>query len=248
MTFKDFFSSHATSYAAARPTYPERLFEVIADLAPGRHRAWDCGTGNGQAALALSRHFDQVVASDPSAAQIASAPRQPGVDFLVATAEQSPFGGRSVELVAVAQALHWFAIDAFFREATRVLVPNGVLAVWCYNLPTVDPAIDRLIGTLYAETLGAYWSPERRLVEDEYRSIDFPFDEFPAPAFAIEVEWSLADVAAYIRTWSACVRYRERIGSDPVDAFVERARTHWGDPERRRPVRWPIRMRAGRVR
>ena len=248
MSFKDFFSGHATAYAAARPTYPERLFEFLAEVAPGRRRAFDCGAGNGQATFALARHFDHVMASDPSATQVAHAPRLAGIDFVVATAEHCPLGDRSMELVTVAQALHWFDIGAFFQEARRVLAPGGVLAVWCYHLLSVEPAIDRSIWTLYAETLGTYWSPERRLVDDGYRSIDFPFDEISAPAFTIEVEWSLAQLAAYLRTWSACVRYRERVGSDPVDALVEQTRGRWGDPERARRIRWPIHMRVGRVR
>jgi SAM-dependent methyltransferase len=248
MSFKDFFSGHAVAYAAARPRYPERLFDFLAELAPGRRRAFDCGAGNGQATLALARHFDHVIAGDPSAMQLASAPRRAGIDFVVATAEHCPVGDHSMELVTVAQALHWFDVGAFFREARRVLVPEGVLAVWCYNLLSVEPEIDRLIRTLYAETLGADWSPERRLVDDEYRSIDFPFDEVSAPALTIELEWSLAQLAAYLRTWSACVRYRERVGTDPVDALVEHARGRWGDPERARRVRWPIHMRVGRVR
>jgi SAM-dependent methyltransferase len=248
MGFKDFFSGHAIAYAAARPTYPEHLFDFLAEIAPGRRRAFDCGAGNGQATLALAQRFDHVLASDPSAMQVASAPRRPGVDFIVATAERCPVGSRSMELVTVAQALHWFDIGAFFQEARRVLVPKGVLAVWCYNLLSVEPEIDRLIWRLYAETLGADWAPERRLVDDEYRSIAFPFEEVSAPALSIELEWSLAQLAAYLRTWSACIRYRERVGTDPVDALVEHAQRHWGDPERARPIRWPIHMRVGRVR
>lgn len=248
MTFKDLFSGHASAYAAARPTYPAPLFDFLAGLVDKKERAWDCGTGNGQAALALANRLHHVVASDPSEAQIASAPHRPGVDFVVATAERVPLRAHSVDLVTVAQALHWFDIPTFFAEAERVTVRGGIVAVWGYNLLRVEPEVDREILALYSGTLGPYWSPERRLVDEEYRSVPFPFEELPAPPLAIELEWSLPELAAYLRTWSACIAYRERQGADPVDGVVERVRECWGDPERRRRIRWPIHMRVGRVR
>ena len=246
VSFKDHFSGHADAYASARPTYPDSLFEFLAGLAPSRRRALDCGTGNGQAALALAAHFDEVIASDPSAEQIVHASTRPGVYFLVATAEQSPVAGRSVGLVTVAQALHWLEIDAFFREATRVLVPRGIVAVWCYNLLSVEPEIDRLIARLYADTLGPWWSAERRLVDEEYRSITFPFEEIPASPHEITLEWTLSELGAYLRTWSACVKYRKATGIDPVDAFVHDAKAAWGSVAKRQ-IRWPIHMRVGRA-
>jgi hypothetical protein len=248
MPFKDLFSRHAPAYAAARPTYPERLFDFLASVIPARRRAWDCGTGNGQAAVALVGRLQHVVASDASEAQIANAPRRPGLDFFVATAERAPLRSDSVDLVTAAQALHWFDIPAFFAEAERVTVRDGIVAAWGYNLLSVEPDVDREIRTLYARTLGAYWSPERRLVDDEYRSVPFPFDELPAPPLDIELEWSLPELAAYLRTWSACISYREREGLDPVDGVIERVHGPWGDPQRRRTIRWPIHMRVGRVR
>jgi SAM-dependent methyltransferase len=247
VTFKDHFSGHASAYASARPTYPDSLFAFLAGLAPSSRRALDCGTGNGQAALSLAAHFEEVIASDPSAEQVARSPRRNGVHFLVATAEASPVAARSVALVTVAQALHWLETDAFFREATRVLVPRGIVAVWCYNLLSIEPEIDRLVFRLYADTLGKWWAPERRLVDDEYRSIPFPFEEIEAPVHEITLDWTLSELAAYLRTWSACVRYRVTVGVDPVDAFVRDAQGVWGDEGPRR-VRWPIHLRVGRVR
>ena len=67
MSFKDHFSAQAAIYREARTQYPDALFEFLRAQAPGGERAWDAGCGNGQASVALARHFHAVVATDPSA-------------------------------------------------------------------------------------------------------------------------------------------------------------------------------------
>jgi methylase of polypeptide subunit release factors len=73
MLFLALFSDRADLYAAARPRYPSALFAFIASLADEKQRAWDCGTGSGQAAVALAEHFSEVYATDPSPQQIEKA-------------------------------------------------------------------------------------------------------------------------------------------------------------------------------
>jgi SAM-dependent methyltransferase len=244
--FKDYFSQQASDYAEFRPHYPVALFAYLASLAPARQVAWDCGTGSGQAALGLTGHFDRVIATDGSESQLRHAIRHPRIIHRRARAEASGLGVGSVDLITVAQALHWFDVPAFFAEAKRVLRPRGVLAVWGYDVVRVSPEIDRITDAYYYETLRGYWAPERRLVDDHYRSIPFPFEEIEPPSFAIELHWTRSQLLGYLRTWSATRAYVDRERRDPV-LDVERALTpHWPRAEDERPVSWTLFLRVGR--
>lgn len=244
----DYFSPRAAGYAAFRPTYPPALFDFVAALAPARACAWDCATGSGQAAVALTAHFGRVVATDASAAQLAHAAPHARVEYRVARAESSGLPDRSVDLVTVAQALHWFDVGAFYAEVRRVLVPGGAIAVWTYgDAVLADAALDARFQRYTRDVLGAYWPPERRFVDDGYRGIPFPFAEVAAPAFLMERACTLAEVAGYVGTWSATTQYVRATGGDPV-ADLERALApHWGEPETRVTVHWPLTVRAGHV-
>jgi len=244
LSFKDYFSGHADSYAAYRPTYPQALIDFLADCCEHRRSAWDCATGNGQTALALTRYFDRIVATDASAAQIDSAPPHPKIEYRVAVAETSELPEKSIDLVTVSQALHWFDIDRFFGEAVRVLVSGGVLAAWSYGLCSVEPSADALVLELYRNT-DRYWPPERRLVEGGYRSIELPMPAIAAPAFEMTASWRADAMLGYLRTWSACRRYLEDRGVDPVDSIEGALRSVWGPASRE--VRWPIALKAGRA-
>lgn len=245
--FADHFSGAAAEYAAFRPRYPAALFAALADLAPALDVAWDCATGSGQAAVGLAAHFARVMATDASAAQIASAAQHPRVTYHVATAEASALAPRSVQLVTVAQALHWFDQAAFHAEVRRVLVPGGVVAAWGYALFELDPAVDALVHRFSEHTLADYWPPERVYIDAEYRSLPFPFDELPFPAVAIEQPLTLDGLSVYLRTWSAVLRYRQARGHDPVEPFATELREWWGDASRPRMVRWRVFGRVGVV-
>lgn len=246
--FKDHFSANAPAYAAFRPRYPEALFDFLVGLAPGRALAWDCGTGNGQAAVSLGQRFAHVVATDASAGQIANAAPHPRVEYRVAHENDSGLRDTSADLVTAAQALHWFDVRAFFGEARRVLRPRGVLAAWCYVDPALeDPALDRVLQRYYAGTVRDYWPPERKYTLDGYRSIAFPFPDLEAPRFWLERSPTLPEFAGYLRTWSATQRYVEAHGRDPVNDVEAELGTLWGDPSARRPMRWPLYLRACRA-
>lgn len=247
--FADHFSAVAQAYAAARPTYPPALFDWLADAAPGQGAAWDCAAGSGQATLDLARRFERVTATDASAEQLAQAPPHPRVTYRTAPGDASGLPNASVDLVTVAQALHWLDLEPFYAEARRVLVPNGVLAVWCYGLLVVDePVIDGKLEHFYGRVVGPYWPPDRRLVETGYRTVDFPFDEMSPPPFEMTLDWTLGDLAAYLGTWSATEGYRRAVGTDPVAPFASALASAWGSSERRRRVRWPLSLRVGRSR
>lgn len=247
MTFPDHFSDHADRYEAYRPTYPEALFIYLTSLAPVHGLAWDCATGNGQAALALTPHFDAVVATDASPQQIAQAHRHPKVTYLVAPAERTPLRDASVDLVAVALALHWFDLDRFYGEVRRVVRPGGVLACWTYHLQKVSPEIDEVVRRLYADILEPFWSPQIRHIEDGYRSLPFPFEEVTPPRFRLVQTWDLRRLTAYMGTWSGSQSYRKGTGRDPIEEIRDDLTAAWGDPEQEREVAWDLHLRVGRV-
>jgi len=245
--FRDHFSRVSSGYAAFRPRYPALLFERLAGLAPARESVWDCGTGSGQAARGLADHFETVWATDASAAQLAAALEHPRIHYRVAPAEASGLPDRAVDMVTVAQALHWFDRPRFYAEVRRVLRPAGVLAAWSYDLMHVTPEVDALIHAFYTDTIGRWWPPERALVEARYETIEFPFDRTHVPPVSMEAEMDLDELAGYMRTWSAVTRYKEANGLDPVTGFIEELQPVWGTPETRRQVRWPLAILAGRA-
>ncbi len=245
-TFSDYFSQSARLYAKYRPHYPPELFEWLAGEAPGHDRAWDCGTGSGQAAGALAAYFNAVVATDPSVAQLANAAQVDGVFYLAATAEQSPLQSRSAQLVSVAQALHWFDLPRFYEEANRVLVPGGLLAVWSYGLINID-TLAPAIGRFYSETLGPWWPKERSTVESGYATLPFPYAELRAPAFRMEASWTLDQLEGYLNSWSAVTRCTAATGTSPVPDFVREIEGVWGTASEVRTVTWPLQVRAGRT-
>jgi len=244
-SFKDHFSGHAASYAAARPDYPPELFSWLAGQSPAHTLAWDCATGNGQAARALAGHFKHVIATDASAEQIAQAVPQPGIEYRIAAAESPGLDPKSADLVTVAQAVHWFDRPRFYEAAHRILRPGGLIAVWSYGLFVIDPALDDIVNRFYDGVIGPYWPPERELVDAHYTTLDFPFEEITPPAFVMERDWTRDQVLAYLRTWSAVQRYRHDTGHDPVSLISEAFTRRWGDAARRR-VHWPLYLRAGR--
>jgi SAM-dependent methyltransferase len=246
LEFKDHFSRLAADYASFRPRYPAALFDFLAQSCRQHGCAWDCACGNGQAAVDLAARFASVIATDASAAQIAAAPARANVSYRVAPAEASGLQGASVDLVTVAQALHWLELTAFYAEVERVLRPGGVLAVWTYGIVHIaGERADALLQQFYGVTVQPYWPSERKLVESGYRTLSFPFPEITAPPFTMQEQWSLAQLLGYIRSWSASARYVERNGIDPTVMLEADLLPTWGDPASFRSISWPLSLRVG---
>ncbi len=243
--FKDHFSSVAQNYARYRPGYPSALFDTLAALAPSRRLAWDCATGNGQAALALAERFARVIATDLSRAQLAEAQPHPRIEYRLAAADDSGIEPASADLVTVAQAVHWFDFERFYAEVRRVLVPGGVIAVWTYHRALADPEIQS-IAERFRSRVEPDWPPERRWVEEQYQTLPFPFEEIPLAPMTHEEWWDLERVLGYLATWSAVSQYRRRTGHDPVAELRPELAAVWGDPAAARHLVWPIHLRVGR--
>ena len=246
MTFKDHFSGHSREYSAFRPRYPEPLFAQLADLCPARDKVWDCATGSGQAALGLAGHFTQVIATDASTNQISNAGTAPGIQYSVVPAEHSGIASESVDLITVAQALHWFDIDAFATETDRVLKRQGVLAVWSYWLANVSDRIDPIIAHFHNDIVGEYWAFDRKLVKHGYADVKMPFEEISLPAMEMTASWTFSDLIGYLDTWSAARAYQKARGRHPLELVHDDLLQAWGEPETVRSVSWPLMIRAWR--
>jgi SAM-dependent methyltransferase len=246
--FKDHFSAQSAAYSRYRPGYPPELIAFVASCAPGRALAVDCATGNGQAAFALAEHFDRVVAVDASRAQIEKAAAHPRVEYVCTVAERLPVPDGTVDLVVAAQAAHWFDFERFYAECRRVLAPGGAFAAWTYEKFRVDAEVDALVDHFYTEVVGPHWPPERRYVEQAYRTLPFPWREAPAPEFVLETRWDLDQVMGYLATWSAVQRYKEAHDQrDPLPDLRERLAPLWPVDGGSRLVAWPIHLRVGRA-
>src|SRR5690349_22528590 len=216
MAQKDLFSGHSGIYAAFRPTYPDALYQFIFSHLKDNQVAWDCATGNGQVAQYLSKHVKKVYATDLSQQQIDNAFAADNIEYSVSPAEKTPFLDHQFDLITVGQALHWFNREQFYKEVKRVGKPGALVAVWGYALLFIEPDIDEIITDFYTNIVGPHWDDARRLVENEYKTIAFPFEEIETPPFFIDVEWSLDHLTGYLESWSATQKYMKATNINPI--------------------------------
>ncbi|HIJ80386.1 MAG TPA: class I SAM-dependent methyltransferase [Desulfuromonadales bacterium] len=245
--FKDHFSQQAADYNRYRPGYPEELFAWLARQTGRNETAWDCGCGNGQASLGLVPFYRQVIATDSSPRQIENAFRHERVSYVVASAEESGLSDGSVDLIVVAQALHWFDFDRFYREVRRVAAQGAVLAAVSYGEVRVEGGAAAVLSHFYHDIIAPYWPPERRHVDEGYAGIPFPFSCIESPRFVMEVDWNQEQLLGYLSTWSAVGEFKKQNGRDPRELIDDDLRNTWGKAEQVRRVSWPLTLQVGRV-
>jgi ubiquinone/menaquinone biosynthesis C-methylase UbiE len=200
------FSEVSERYALARPLYPRELYEWLASQCPLRRIAWDCATGNGQAAVGLAPYFEKIRASDISAEQIAHRIASANVEYSTQSAESTNFPDATFDLIVVAQALHWFDFPRFWAEVRRVARPGALFCAWGYSWPTTPPEIDRELVAPFRDLVEPFWLENNRVLWDGYPSeaIQFPFASLPeVPEFELRTHWTLPQLIAYLKTWSA---------------------------------------------
>lgn len=246
MSFADHFSDKSEDYAAFRPVYPDGVFAFLAEVAPGRDRAWDCATGTGQAAQGLAKHFAAVDATDASAQQVRNAFRVPNVTYSVQPAEGTTFADRAFDAICVAQAVHWFDLDRFYEEVARVLRPRGVIALLGYDWARVSPEVDRQLHERLLTQILPFWPPQVKYLQRGYRDLPFPFARIEAPTFRIEMSWTAEQYLAYVETWSATRAYIAKHGRGILDNTLQGLRATWRG-EGARTVTMPLHVRIGRL-
>ena len=246
---KDLFSGHAATYAKCRPGYPKELIEYIVSFVPDRDTAWDCATGNGQAAVLLAEHFNHIFATDLSKEQLLHAKEHPKITYSQGPAEHTDFADNTFDLITVAQAYHWFDQPTFCKEAKRVSKPGGIVAIWTYHLCfTKDDVINSKFFHFYEETTGPYWDPARKYVDEQYRTVHFDFEEIPIDKeFTILTQWSIQDFAGYLNSWSAVQKYIQVHEENPVDPFIAELSKYW-EEGKVLEFEFPIALRMGHLR
>jgi len=248
MDFKDHFSFNSTEYRRYRPEYPQELYAFLLTHVSQFDCAWDAATGNGQVAHALSRYFKKIFANDASKQQIQNALHAENIEYTVCRAEDTPLPDRSVDLVCVAQALHWFDHEGFYEEVRRVSRQASVIAAWAYGILSIDKDIDPILGRFNREIIAPFWPQERAFVDAKYETIPFPFQRFNAPQFHITRDLLLEELLGYVSTWSGVRNFMNQKGFNPLRELFPGIVTAWGNTRRTRRVQWPIYLLAGRVR
>lgn len=243
---KDLFSNQASLYAQYRPDYPAALFNFILQSVPHKNIAWDCATGNGQCAVALAKQFKKVIATDISSKQLTNAVRANNIEYALQPAEHTSIESNSIDLITVAQAIHWFDTEQFYTEAIRVAGNNAFIAVWCYSLLQINEPIDALINHYHFNTLAAYWDAERKFVDEGYKNIPFPFEKIKTPSFVIERYWTLDELEGYLYTWSAFNKYMAVNTGNPVKELIQSIARHWNANARQKVI-FPIHLLFGKI-
>ena len=246
MATKDLFSSQSKAYAAFRPTYPAELYEFIFQQTRNFDVAWDCATGNGQVARDLSMRFKKVVATDISQQQLDEAFRAPNIEYTISKAEQTSFPENSFDLITVGQALHWINTNEFYHEVKRVGKKGCTIAIWGYSILTVNDMIDPQFNEFYFKKVGKYWDAARKLVENKYSTVEFPFANKSEANFEINIEWNIDQFAGYLTSWSATQKFIKAEGINPVPEFIQSIKHVWNDGEVKR-VRFPVFVKVGTV-
>ncbi|MDB5257739.1 MAG: SAM-dependent methyltransferase [Chitinophagaceae bacterium] len=244
---KDLFSSHAEEYQKYRPSYPEELYLFLFTLVSKKETAWDCGTGNGQVAVVLAHYFEHVYATDLSEKQLQQAPSVSNIHYKIEPAEQTSFPDHLFDLITVAQAIHWFDFNLFYKEVRRTLKPEGIVAVMGYGLLRTEDSINLIIDHFYTQIIGPYWDTERRYIDEQYQTIPFPFEEIKAPAFNHTVEWNLHQLIGYLNTWSAVRFYEKKEQLNPLSLIEEQLGKAWGAANKTKSITFPILLRIGKA-
>ncbi len=243
---KDNFSNQSAAYAKYRPAYPPEMYIFLYSLVSDKAAAWDCGTGNGQVAMELSKFFAKVYATDISEQQINNAARRDNVFYSVARAESTLFADNSFDLTTVAQAIHWFDFESFYREVNRTLKPGGIFAVIGYGLIRIDYVTDQIIDHFYQDIIGAYWDKERRYIDENYQTISFPFNELEAPVLKNTFDWTLEELVGYLKTWSAVQHYIKAKNENPVNLVKMELEKIWVKGATKK-VQFPILLRVAEI-
>ena len=243
---KDNFSSHSDKYAKYRPTYPLEFFNYLNSLVPNKQNAWDCGTGNGQVAFELSKTFDHVFATDISQSQIDNASKSDNISYSVQPAEKTNFKDHRFDLIVIAQAIHWFDFEKFYSEVRRTAVENALICVVGYGRIEISENIDSIIGNFYENIIGKYWDKERKYIDENYKTIPFPFHEIQTPNFVNTLHWTLEQLIGYLNTWSAVKHFIKENGQNPIDKLQGEIEQYW-EKGQLKEVRFPLLLRVGKI-
>lgn len=242
---KDNFSKQASEYSKFRPQYPDEMIAYIVSFVSNKAVALDIATGNGQVAHKLSAYFEAVYATDISENQLKNAVPADNIIYKKESAEKTTFKDQQFDLITVAQAIHWFDFDPFYKEIYRILKPDGFFAVLGYGLFSTNPDSDKIIQNYYHTIVGPYWDAERIYLDENYETIPFPFEEVKTEKFQNELVWSFDQLIGYLQTWSATQHYIDINNQNPIDLIHDDLKISWEKGDKK--VIFPLLLRIGKL-
>ncbi len=227
-------------YKAGRPGYPEELYGYLYSLCENHELAWDAGCGTGQATVVLAKYFRKVIGTDISKSQIGNAEKHERVEYSVQPAEKTDIEEKSVDLVTVATALHWFEHEKFWEEIKRVLKPKGVFAAWGYSWFRIDEKLDFTIKKVLLEKIDPFWPERVKLLWDGYRKLEIPLERISGPVYRLNVKWNYRQLLLYLESWSAVEKAKSEYGPQFIDDVKEAILSAWGNEEVQKEVRMDV--------
>jgi ubiquinone/menaquinone biosynthesis C-methylase UbiE len=242
---KDNFSKQAVDYSKFRPQYPEEMIEYIISFVNNKSTALDIATGNGQVAHKLSAYFKKVYAADISQKQLDNAIQAENVIYSKESAENTSFENQKFDLIVVAQAVHWFDFEVFYKEIYRILKPDGIFAVLGYGLFFTNTDSDKILRHFYYDIVGSEWDAERKYLDENYETIPFPFEEIPTNKFENQFTWTFEELIGYLQTWSSVQHYISKNNKNPIDLIYDDLKKSWQKNDQK--VTFPLLLRIGKL-
>ncbi|XP_061186172.1 putative methyltransferase DDB_G0268948 [Saccostrea echinata] len=213
-------SEHSDMYHKFRPTYPPEMYEFISEYSKSGtgtlDTAVDVGCGTGISTIPLCKYFQKVTGVDVSETQIKTARmvhKQSNVSFFISRAEQMEFlSDCSVDLVTVAQTMHWLEMEPFYKEVIRILKPRGSIVIYGYGNGTLNKSEGNLvIEKFFNHDLEEFWDSRSRHADNFYQNMYLPFSGWERKSdFFIQNKWSANEVVGYLSTWSSCRKYLKK--------------------------------------
>ncbi|MGE0590786.1 MAG: class I SAM-dependent methyltransferase, partial [Cyclobacteriaceae bacterium] len=199
----------------------------------------------GQVAQSLASHFNNVDATDISKEQLDHAKVIENVVYQVCPAESTSFPNDFFDLICVGQAIHWFDLNRFYSECQRVAKSGCVIALFGYSPIRMSKPFNKLVDDFYFNVIYDYWETERRIVEDQYQSLPFPFELIECPTFKIGRNLTVQAVEGYFNTWSSVQKFVRERGFNPVPQLMSEIKPLW--KEEVQSVYFPVFSKIGRI-
>lgn len=241
------YESVAQAYKIFRPKYPRGLFEEVICHVKNRNLAWDCGTGNGQVAFSLAKHFTKVIGTEKCDEQLKNVYQATNIEYFNGLAEYSNLCENSVDLITCAQAVHWFDLDSFYAEVLRVGNDNAIIAIWGYDRFYINNQIDSVLNEFFNQFLAPFRDDiPRRYLRSHYSTLPFEFEEIECSNFSINLFWELSDLIGYLSTMSSLREFILMNQHNPISNLVEKLANYWPKDRLLQTV-FPIFIRIGRI-
>ena len=213
--------------------------------------------------LQLAKIYKNVIATDTSPKQLEFAIKLPNIRYQltpptmsITELEQNVATQSSVDLVTIAAALHWFDLPQFYKQVKWVLKkPNGVIAAWTYTMPEINESVGAVFKPFDTVDCEPFWEPQRKLVDNKYMSIDFPFEPVdgvdntgPFDQFVLEKVMNLDNYFTFIRSCSGYQTAKDKGVELLTDNVIDKFKVAWNvDGQSQKVARFPIYLRIGQV-